>query len=453
MDNIYLHLFVGAVILLAFVFSFKMVEGTWAPPAVLFVVGFTSSTYLYAYIILGLPISPPNFAYENFDEALWLSSACFVSMLAGYILYGALNSRRQASLDTSLNEFMGPHTARIFSGVALASCAFLVIYNLISGSFSGIRGEGAYLSDSDVNFLDRLGFIVSHLIAPINVALFLAANTLQNKLLAAKMLRYAWFSIAIMTAVTLLSFNRQLIVYMAICLALIYHYRIRRIGVREISLGIPLLIIVQLIRDMRSLDATLVELNSAQITDYLVDQVGFENLFGVLRSILTGIAGWDVFSNVLDIVPFMDNYFYGSSYLNSFAGLFKPRVLGLSSYDEVTLSVWYMQMYAPGTINHGYDFSMLAEAYINFGYFMPIWFFFIGVFLYFLSSRIRLTQSPFLLFFSVIALVVLTFGLRSDSNVVFKAIFYQTTLIIIIIKLMDSLSGSGARISARYGKS
>lgn len=453
MNNIYLHLFIGTVIVLAFLLAFKLVEGTLAPPALLFVAGFTSSSYLYAYIILGLPVSPPNFAYENFDEALWLTSGCFVAMLAGYSLYGALSSRRQASLDTPLNEFMGPHTARVFSGVALASCAFLVIYNLLSGSFTGIRGEGAYLSESDVKFIDRLGFIVSHLIAPINVALFLAANTLQNKLLAAKMLRYAWFSIVIMTAVTLLSFNRQLIVYMALCLALIYHYRIRRIGVREIALGIPLLIIVQLIRDMRTLDATLVELNSAQVTDYLVDQVGLDNLFGVLRSIVTGIAGWDVFSNVLDIVPFMDNYFYGSSYLSSIVGLLKPRVLGLSSYDEVTLSVWYMQMYAPGTINHGYDFSMLAEAYINFGYFMPIWFFFVGVLLYFLSSSIRLTQSPFVLFFSIIALVVLTFGLRSDSNVVFKAIFFQTVTIILIIKLMDSLSGSGARIPAKYDKS
>jgi hypothetical protein len=453
MDNIYLHLFVGAVILLAFFFAFKIVEGTWAPPALLFVAGFTSSSYLYAYIILGLPISPPNFAYENFDEALWLTSGCFVAMLAGYILYGALNSRRQASLDTSLNEFMGPHTARVFSGVALASCASLVIYNLISGSFSGIRGEGAYLSDSDVNVLDRAGFIVSHLIAPINVALFLGAKTLRNQLLAAKMLRYAWFSIAIMTAVTLLSFNRQLIVYTFLCLTLIFHYRIRRIGVREIAIGLPLLIVVQIMRDMRTLDSTLTELRSGQVADYLVEQIGFENLFGVLGSILTGIAGWDVFSNVLNIVPFMDNYFYGSSYLNSIVGLFKPRVLGLSSYDEVTLSVWYMQMYAPGTINHGYDFSMLAEAYINFGYFMPIWFFFIGVFLYFLSSSIRLTQSPFLLFFSVITLVVLTFGLRSDSNVVLKAVFFQTVTIIFMIKLMDSLSGSGARMPAKYGKS
>jgi hypothetical protein len=436
MDTIYIHLMIGVAIFLCFIFAFNLFEGSFAPPALLFVFGFFSSTYLYAYSILGSPNLPPNFAYENFDYALWLSGACFVSLLLGYVLYSGLNYKKKYFIQKPLNEMMCPNTAVVFSWLVLSACGFLVYYSLSSGVFSSVRGEGAYVSESGVGLMDRLGFVVSHEVGPLTTALFIAAYTCRKKL-REKMLNYVRLSLFILIAITLLSFNRHLAVFAVLIILLIYHYRIRKIRGRGIFLAFSFLIILQFIRGLRNLGVPLADLDYPAVINYLVNHANLESFFIIVQSIFTGIAGWDVFTNVLNIVPSQDMFKYGSTYLDSFVGLFAPRVLGLSSYGEVTPSVWYQQMYSPGTVGHGFDFSMLAESYINFGAFMPMTFFFVGFFLAYLSHSIRLTRSPFLLFFSVVTIVVLTFGLRSDSNTILKGMFYQTLPIMLLIKFLN----------------
>jgi hypothetical protein len=146
----------------------------------------------------------------------------------------------------------------------------------------------------------------------------------------------------------------------------------------------------------------------------------------------TALGGWDVFTNVFDLVPTYDTYKFGFTYIESFIGLFSPRVLGIGSYNAITPSRWYMELYSPGTTNHGFDFSLLAETYINFGYFGPLFFIPLGFFIGYLSYNLQHTKSSNILFFSLIALEALTFGVRMDSNAILKGMFLKFIPIVIL---------------------
>ncbi len=81
MEYLGIHLLFGIIIFLGFLNAFKVFEGVWFPPAVIFILGFATSTYLNAYIIYNLEIDLQDYAYDNFDKALWLVSGSFLCLL------------------------------------------------------------------------------------------------------------------------------------------------------------------------------------------------------------------------------------------------------------------------------------------------------------------------------------------------------------------------------------
>jgi hypothetical protein len=443
------QLLVGIAILTCFLAAFRVVDGVWAPPSLLFIFGFFSSTFLYSYSLTLAPVFYPTVAYWNFEQGLFLATLCFIALLAGYLIYGTLSARFSTAPAMPLRylRFTSFKGANILGIVILLCALYTVYYTAAAGGFSSIRGENSYLTDADVGIGNRIGFIVGYAAPPLILAVYVAAQSFDDARRHV-ILFYAWSAIILLVGMTLFSLNRQLAVTLVLYIALIYHYRVRPLRKAVIASLFFGLVAIQIARGLRTLNVPMAQLSPNEIIAFVADAVTWDSLVLVITAVFTGIAGWDVFTNVLDIVPAREDFHRGATYLSSLLGLAVPRSLGLSSYEDVTPSLWYVNAYAPGTTNNGFDFSMLGEAYMNFGNFMPLVFVMVGALVAHLSKLIRTSNSPARLFAAVIILVSLTFSLRSDSNVLFKSVFYYTVPALFVVLLVNSWLAIRARTGA-----
>lgn len=449
MSGISSHILLGTAILLCFLLAFRRIDGAWCPPATLFVLGFFSSTYLYAANILSYSTEFVGFAYENFSSALILTSGCFAALLAGYVVHAVLSRSRRVSTAPPLAPLLLPKSSQVIGILLLCLCAFVVFYTIHSGTLTSVRGENSYVSDSDVNWWYRLGFMASNTVGPLMLMLGIAALSLSARG-RKRALVHIKLAATIVIALTVLLFNRQAAVVLILYLAILYHYRIKHFKKKQVLLVLLALVVLQVIRGFRNLRVPLAQITTSDLLFLLQEILSIDYLFSTVIGIFTGIAGWDVFTNVINIVPMREDYKYGWTYLSSLLGLLTPRALGLGSFAAVTPSVWYVDIYAPGTTNHGFDFSMLAEAYINFGSYMPMFFFFLGILVARLSKLILTTGSSVKLFCAVIVLVALTFGLRSDSNTLLKTCFYYTIPPLLLAGILNRFFKRTPREAASY---
>ncbi|MEQ1637426.1 MAG: O-antigen polysaccharide polymerase Wzy [Methylococcales bacterium] len=153
-------------------------------------------------------------------------------------------------------------------------------------------------------------------------------------------------------------------------------------------------------------------------------------------------------ASVLQLVPKMDGYRYGSSYLYSAVDAL-PNISGTINIEASREYVikqknsdpdainhmhpadWLTYRIAPWDFSHGFGvgFSAIAEPYLNFGTFGV--FFFFGILGYGLGKldSIPLFQSPFILIFSASMLWPLIRTVRNDSSNFFKPFIF--TLLIL----------------------
>lgn len=432
-----MHIFLicGLTIFCAFLLAFRRLEGTWLPPAFLFVFGYFASVYIFVFHKLYFYTNYSEFAYENMVFASGLSTVSFLALYIGYLLHGIIT--RRASSQCVVREFMGPREGRIFRWILLVWSLFYAFLFVQSGVFDSVRGENAYVADAAVTTTQRVSFIVRQLYVPLIVAMFLVATT-SRQTLKRKNMTATYLAASVLVALTLLAFNRHSVVYLVFAIGMIYHYRVRRVPVRYAVAAMSVLFLLQTIRGLRGLGLQLNEMSYIDVMFYFTNLDLF-NLTNLFVGMFAGLAGFEVLTNVINYVPQRDEYFYGMTYVNSVAFLFLPRALGLSSYEQELPSVWYMNVHSPGTTNHGFDFSMLAEAYINFGVYMPLVFVLLGALVGRLSFKIKQTKSPGVLLFCVLALVNLTFALRSDSNVFVKSVFYHAVPILLLVYVLKTI--------------
>jgi hypothetical protein len=421
---------------LAFFVAFRIYEKSWAPPAILFLIGYVSATYLFANAVLKAPVTLPGFAYENFDLALHYTTTSLAGLLLGYVFYSATHGTMHQQRP-QLSQLMLPNTALTCGIIVLVAALFLVVYEAQLGAFANVPGMGAYNVSDYVGPMYRLGFIASHMVGPLLIAVFISAYQFRGSL-RGKVLRKVLLAFGIVLLLNALTMNRSMAASVLVYLLMFYHYRVRTLRPLHIAAALAVLVLLQVFRGLREFGVGISAFSSGEVLSIIASSLTFAQLAIILRGITMGIAGWDVFTNVIDLVPGVEGFKYGSTYAESFLGLFRPRVLGLGSYDAVTPSFWYMNLYAPGTLNHGFDFSLLAEAYINFGRYMPILFFFIGMLLAMLSRTITSSASSVKVFCSIVILVSLTLSLRSDSNVLLKSITYLTLPPLLVVVILNS---------------
>jgi oligosaccharide repeat unit polymerase len=432
--NVDLTFLFAALLLVAILFIFKYFEKSFFPPASIFFFAFISSTFLYSYSIIKLEVYSPSINYDNMGVALTYSLLSFFFLAFGYIVYNTFYFGRKKEI-TVLSK-------PIFSLKTIPFAYFLlfifIIVNVINHPlFSGhdvARGENSYLNDEDISLWYRISFISSQLVVPLSISILI--SSMSFNLVKAKQARFISFiGLGIVILLTLLSFDRHAAVSSLLLIILLYHFRISKLKIRTgvfFFLGLLLLQTTRLLRGIGSY-------GNLTVSDLILilSEVDFSL---IIIGPFTALGGWDVFTNVFDLVPSLDNYKLGSTYISSFLGLFSPRVLGIGSYSAVTPSRWYMELYSPGTTNHGFDFSLLAETYINFGYFGPLFFIPLGFFIGYLSYKLRYTNSSFTLFFSLLAIEALTFGVRMDSNSILKGMFFKFIPILVLAFIFNLIT-------------
>jgi hypothetical protein len=124
-----------------------------------------------------------------------------------------------------------------------------------------------------------------------------------------------------------------------------------------------------------------------------------------------------VFTNVVDQVPAVDPFWYGSSIIDTLSS-FLPGNLAL---NELTPAGWFRDVYDMQRVA-GYAFSQDAEAYLNFGWIgPPLWFAAWG---YLLGGVYRRATRPGARLIDVFvwwfAVATWLFGVRSDSRTILK---------------------------------
>ena len=431
------YLLAALAVLCLFVVSGKYLERTWFPPSLVFVVAFFSHAFLYMHVILIDASVYTTFAYKNTTMALHYSLLSYVCLFFGYGGYGLYSRAAKKATMKEQITMMPLSTAKWLSFIVLFLICFNYFYAFNSGAFELAKGAGAYEDSDAVSLLYRLGFVSFHAAGPLLLLAFMASTQIHGK--GGSVIRRRFFAgLALMLALSLLLMERKTTVSVLLYMAIFYHYRIR--AIRPLHLGglLILLILLQVFTHLRDFGVGILNIDITDLTGTVVALL-VEKPWELIVQIATSIPGQDVFTYVLDIVRALEDFKYGSTYVTSFLGLFTPRALGLGSYVQVTPSVWYMNAYAPGTVNHGFDFSMLAEAYINFGSAMPLLFIAIGAVVGKLSRNIRESPSYLKVYGSIVILVALSLSLRSDSNALLKACVYFVLPEIILIKCLNSL--------------
>jgi hypothetical protein len=411
------------------------IEGTWFPPSLLFVAGFFSHAFVYIYTIIVDENTYPVFAYYNFDTLLFYSLAAFVALVAGYMVGGILSFHRGKAIKTRPHMVMSFQAAEILVRVALFLMAFNYYYTYVSGALDVAKGVGAYSVSDQIPLLSRLGFIAFYTAGPLLFLLYVGSYSFGSQR-GTSIRRLVFFAVGLSLVLSLLMMERKSTVSLLLFILIFYHYRVRAIRILHISIAISAIVLLQAFTHLRALGTGILEISPVEILSLLISTI-IDRPGLIFVQIATAIPGQDVFSNVLNIVPATEGFKYGSTYLNSILGLLTPRSLGLGSYNDETLAMWYMNAYAPGTTNNGFDFSMLAEAYLNFGVWMPVLFFLIGVLLAKISLVITSSSSYLMVFAAIVVLVALTLSLRSDSNTLLKSCVYFVLPPIILMRAVD----------------
>lgn len=424
------YFFVVIITVATFV-AFRLYEGSFLPPSALFFIGYISSAFLYPAMILASDTKYYNFAYHNFDIATVYATQCFFALLIGYCLFFSFKRKNKRLSSAKIRNFQPKPKVLNVLVTMLVILMVIKVFNLPIFSLDGMNQ--AYLTSESVGVGYRIKFIAAQLLMP-TVLMLSIFNALYPNLFSQRLNKITWFAVGLIILTTLLSFNRHAAAALIFVLGVFYHYRIKPIKFKYLALIFITLFTLQIFRLLRAFSRD--ELSVEIVLDMLIN-VDYSAIF---VGVFTAIAGWDTFTNVIDIVPNYQSYKYGLTYLQSLYGVLTPRALGLSSYEALTPARWYMEVYSPGTLHHGFDFAILSEAYINFGPFMFIIFFIIGYIIAWLSKSIRSTNSPFAIFFAIIALQTLVFGLRMDSNAILKGMLLKPLPIILLILMVNKIN-------------
>ena len=212
---------------------------------------------------------------------------------------------------------------------------------------------------------------------------------------------------------------RALLVILAIFL--MRNYYISKVSLRKILYGMLIVIIfvsLQLIyREKLSINL---------IADPVFVLRAFSVAIGSSGIILSNLTNW---------FPSYNDFYFGLTYINSIPALLPGFLFGGSQYRPfISGSMIYKYLFEVGQVdksyidllnpNQGYGFSMIGEAYINFGILGPMIIFTIwGLILGNLYKKLDKLNHRLILFYFLIDLIMLI-SIRSDALVTVKFIVY-----------------------------
>jgi len=161
----------------------------------------------------------------------------------------------------------------------------------------------------------------------------------------------------------------------------------------------------------------------------IIKSLNFQNWFNsIFLRPFSSPTGW--LTQMINYQGFL----YGQSYLYSFLNLFLPSIIMPPNERFLSPSLFFKQIFYPHSRNLGLGFSMLAEAYLNFGLFgIPLIMGLSGLILKKLYTNFFNKRSYISLVLYTNIVISYIWWLRSDSQPFFKNVFY-TILCITVIK-------------------
>lgn len=433
----------GMLILAAAIVLARLLEGRWTAPSVLFFGAFFVHGYLDPLARAG---TDQVLKLDNLAAILVFTTRAFGCLLLGYLLVQLALLRRRSGGASPGGVPMTPVLGRLGTVLAAGALALVLasMYGVLisTGALNTARGFMSYQGGVARQFT-LLNTAVYSLVGALFIARWQATGRRRAALTAG-----IAAAVGLIAAHSLLQFGRMTIVSTMLILAVIYHARICPLRPRHaLVYGLGGLAVTAVSLG-RSLGVGILDLDLRMILDMGAEIGRDPGRYAGIAAM--SVPGQAVFSRTMDLVPAMYDHQYGLTYLRSLASVFTPNVVS-SSYDLATPAFWFRNAYAPGVVGHGFDFSMLAEAYLNFGRLGPLVFVGVGAILAGASRGILRSRSPLIMLWCVIILVDLIIGLRNDSNAVVKRMVFFMLPVLTVILIERLLARARMRTLWRGG--
>ena len=405
-------------------------ERAWLTPATFFAMVYVAHAFVTPISLYQMQYSTLN--DEALPRVLAYSLQSMVALTAGFAVVAWWRSNQPAQALRPLYGRNGLNAALVLlSLMALLFAGYLYANDILT------EARGAVSYEVDDSLFGRASAAAYVFVLPLFLSVFVSAQQREPGL---RRLLHGFLAgvFLILLAISVLTFARHQIAMLVIALFLFAHFRVRRFTWRAGLAILSALFVVTVFAPLRDYGAGVLSLSWSEIADRLA--FGLEsniNPIDFLFNIASAIVGQDVFSQVVDMVPSQDGFKFGATYLASFVSLFTPRIL-TGDYGTIdTPAYWFKELYAPYATGHGFDFSMLSEAYMNFGFLLWVPFILVGAVVGYLSHIIRRSGSAFAVTWAIVGLLALIYGLRTDSNATLKTAIYSMVPVVAIFLLQS----------------
>lgn len=413
-----LYFVIGCCLLLMAAAAMRVREGTVFPPSAVFFGAF----FVHAFVTVLVRFDSPFFEIASWPTLSWYNVGCFLAALAGYVLFP-----RSGEGTAEIKEYRtkpGNMFGRTSFWIAVLLVMGLIVIQVggsaALGLYNQAKGFYGYDVPSGVEMLRTLAFPL-YIFVP---AVLLAAYNDRY----AQSPVYRWVGVLLISLLllhSLATFSRQLIFAIMVTTFIVVHFRIYRISLRTIVALGGVAVVVTAAALLRRTGEGLLQLGPANVVRFV--QSGEFSVGGILYLFGTMVPGQAVFSNVIQLVE-ESSLHWGGTYVGT---LIDKLSLGLLGRGGTSPSRWFIQSIGYGGGSHGFDFSMIAETYMNFGRFGFLFFVPLGCLVAFLSRSVRRTRHPVMLVWSAFMIVNLVIGFRNDSVAfITRALYFVVPLIV-----------------------
>lgn len=373
---------------------------------------------------------------SGFDLSSWstlttFNILSFILIVVGYF-FGTSHIYKK---NKSYKKKAPPRINRLFGRNSFNIAVVIVLVTIIVqffalwywGKLSSRKDLFAYDEVSSYKIVSEAMYIVLTFLP----ALFLSLHCDGNKTNGKNFIVAILFGLVLL--LSLAQFGRQAIFTLTLIIFLIYHFRIKKLNKKIFAGIVALILIISLFALLRRGQVGLLNLSSDLVIDlYSTGRLSISEAF---RLLLLSLPGQEVFSNVVGSMQRFE-FFHGSTYFQSFFGRILP-IEFLGWERDLTPTFWYKNFFLSDNA-YGRDFSMSAEAYMNFGIYGVFVFLLVGFALGVLSVQLRLSKDPVLIIWSALMIANIVISLRTDSNGFFARAMYSIIPLLLYAKFTSS---------------
>lgn len=379
--------------------------------------------YMCALFIHMFPDPVMRHEIEFMSSSLWgtiseFNLICYVSAVLGVfmasILFPAVKTRRALP---SLGILSGYNKINMLYAIVFVLLMLGLLLLVLSGGIGNQRGIYRGYDGAPLSFATSKILINYNLSSAIIFVLLVVFNHIKSMKMALVFLSPAF--IIFVTDILARGRGAVLTVLVTVLIAIVARFdRFPLKYTMYAALGGGFVVAISL---LRAFQVPVSEIPTADIFIHI-----YEN---IVYSIITTIPGQEVFRITLSgFNPETDGFFWGLTYFYDLLLAMRLEFLVPDSYQ--TPAYWFAGNFLSED-SYGRDFSMVAEAYINFGFWGAGVFFIIGFLSVYFSRVIYRSNSIVLVAFAAFMVVNFIIGLRNDSLALFtRAIFYFAPILL-----------------------